>query len=259
MKPLLRLHALLISGLLICGVSLMSVIPLNAAEIRVLCTGAAQPAYEELKPQFERATGHTLITEYDLPPALIRKIDAGAPFDVLILSTDVADLIGRGKLAADSRTILGRYGIGIAIPVGSTRPDFSTVDAFKQMLLEAKAISTSGEGSSGRYVLTLLDRLGIADQVKPKIRSGPGGAVTELVVRREVDFAVVGRPPTIGAAGIEWAGLLPPELQSWLLFTAGLSTSATQPAAGRALLSFLTTPAAAAVLKARGLEPPGAP
>ena len=227
----------------------------RAADIRVFCTGAARAAFDEIAPQFERATGHKLITQYGLPPELVRKIDAGEPFDVIILSYDVAALIKQGKVAADSRTELGRTGVGIAIPQGAPKPDFSTVDAFKRMLLNAKAIATSGEGSSGRYVLTLLDRLGVADQVKPKIKSGATGSAAQLVARREVDFAVIGLPPVIGVPGVEWLGWLPAELQSWVLFTAGVNVSAKEPAAGRALLEFLTKPAAVAVFKSNGLDP----
>ena len=227
-----------------------------AADISAFVTGAARGAYEELGPQFERATGHKLATHFDLPPALVRKIDAGEPFDVLILSYDVEGLIKQGKLAADSRTVLGRYGIGIAVPQGAPKPDVSSVETFKRALLDAKAITTSGEGSSGRYVATMLDRMGIGEQVKPKIKSGGAGSAAQFLARREVDFAVIGLPPVIGVPGVEWAGLIPDELQNWALFTAGLSASAKEAGAGRELLRFFQTPAAAAVFKSKGLDPP---
>lgn len=226
-----------------------------AAEIKVMVTGAARAAYEQIAPQFERASGHKLVAEFALPLALIQRIDAGEPFDVLVLSFDVEGLIKQGKLVADSRTVLGRTGVGIALPQGAPKPDFSTVEAFKRALLDAKAVATSGEGSSGRYVATLLDRLGIADAVKPKLRSGGAGSAAQMVARREVDFAVIGRPPIVGVAGVEWLGLIPPELQNWVLFTGGLSVNAKEPVAGRALLRFFSTPAAVAVLTANGLEP----
>ena len=146
---------------------------------------------------------------------------------------------------ADSRTPLGRTGVGVAIAEGKRKPDFSTVDAFRRELLDAKAIATSGEGSSGRYVLTLLDRLGIAAEVKPKIKSGAAGDASRLIARGEVDFAVIGLPPLVGVPGVVWLGYLPAEIQSWLVFTAGISTAAKEPAAARALLSFLVTPPAA--------------
>jgi molybdate transport system substrate-binding protein len=236
------------------GLSLFMV-PVHAAEIKAFVTGAAREAFTELSPQFERATGHKVTAQFDLPPNFYRRIDAGEPFDVILLSADVEGLIRQGKVAADSRTVLGRTGVGIAIPAGRRKPDFSTVEAFRRELLAAKAITTSGEGSSGRYVLALLDRLGIADEVKPKIRSGAAGSAAQFVARGEVDFAVIGLPPVLGVPGVEWLGGLPVEIQNWLVFTGGLATAAWEPAAGRALLKFLTTPAAVAVFKAKGLEP----
>jgi molybdate transport system substrate-binding protein len=229
--------------------------PVQAAEVNVFLSGAARRAYDTLAPQFERASGHKLVTTSDLPPALVRKMDAGEPFDVMILSYDVAGLIKDGKLAADSRTVLGRAGVGIAVPKGAPKPKFGTVEEFKQSLLNAKAIATSGEGSSGRYVASLLDRLGIADQVKPKIKTGGAGTSALLVSRGEVDFAVSGLPPLVGTPNIEWLGLIPDELQSWVVFTGAVNVKAKEPEAGRALLNFLTTPAAVAVFKENGLEP----
>jgi molybdate transport system substrate-binding protein len=227
----------------------------QAAEVRVLCSGAARPAFSELAQQFERATGHKIVVHYDLPPALVGKINEGEAFDVVILSHDVDGLIRQGSVLRDSRTVLGRTGVGVAIPQGAPKPDISTVDAFKRALLDAKAIATSGEGSSGRYVLTLLDKLGIAEQIKPKIKAGPSGAAAKFVAQREVDFAVIGLPPVIGVPGVEWLGWIPAELNSWVIFTGGLSTAAKEPTAGRALLGFLAAPNAVAVFKAKGLEP----
>lgn len=226
----------------------------HAADITVFVTGAARRAYDTLAPQFEKATGHRLISQYALPPDLIRKMDAGEPFDVIILSYDVEGLIKQGKLAAGSRTVLGRIGIGVAVRQGAPKPDFSTVEAFKRSLLEARTIATSGEGSSGRYVASLIERLGIADQVKPKIRAGGPGYSAQLVSNGEVDFVVSGLPPLIGTPNIEWLGLLPDEIQNWLYFTGGLSANAKEPAAGRELLRFLVSPTAAAVFKENGVE-----
>jgi molybdate transport system substrate-binding protein len=227
----------------------------QAAEIRVLSTGAARSAYEEIAQQFERATGHKLVTHFGLPTELVKKVEAGEPFDVVILSSDVEPLIRQAKVVANSRTVIGRTGVGVAIPQGARRPDFSTVDAFKRELLNAKSIATSGDGSSGRHVFALLDRLGVADQVKPKIKSGATGTAAQLVAKREVDFAVIGHPPVAGVPGVEWLGWLPDEINNWLAFTGGVNVAAKEPDAGRALLKFLTAPAAAAVFKAKGLEP----
>jgi molybdate transport system substrate-binding protein len=228
----------------------------QAAEVKAFVTGAARAAYETLAPQFERASGHKLVTHFDLPPALVRKIDAGEPYDVIILSYDVDALIKQGKVVADSRTVFGRVGVGVAVRQGAPKPDFSTVEAFKQSLLKAKTIATSGEGSSGRYVASLIEKLGIAEQIKPKIRSGAAGASAQMVSRGEVDFVVSGLPPLIGTPGIEWLGYLPEEINSWLVFSGGIGVNAKEAEAGRALLKFLATPAALAVFKVNGLEPP---
>jgi len=227
----------------------------QSAEIKAFLTGASHRSLDELIPQFERSSGHKVVAQYGLPPALIKKVDAGEPFDVLVLSYDVEGLVKQGKLAAGSRTVLGRIGIGVAVRKGAPKPDFSTVEAFKRSMLNAKSIATSGEGSSGRYVDSLIERLGIAAQVRPKIKSGGSGTSAQLVSNGEVDFVVSGLPPLIGTPNIEWLGYLPEAINHWLLFSGGLSPHAKEPEAGRAFLEFLTTPAAVAVWKENGLEP----
>ncbi|MBM3528511.1 MAG: ABC transporter substrate-binding protein [Alphaproteobacteria bacterium] len=248
------MRLLSLAAIAIGSTSIMSTLA-QAAEIRAFVTGAARPAFTELVPRFERSTGHKVIAEFGLPPALVKRADAGEPFDVLILSYDIEPLIKQGKLASGTRTVLGRTGVGIAIPQGAPKPKFGNADELKGSLLAAKFIATSGEGSSGRYVLTLLDRLGIADQVKPKIKSGASGAAAKLLAGREVDFAVIGLPPVTNVPGVEWLGYLPDNLNSWLPFTGGVNPKAKEPAAARDLLKFLTTPEAVSVFKAKGLEP----
>jgi molybdate transport system substrate-binding protein len=242
-------------GLVSLAVTSMARSPARAAEVRAFVTGAARPMVDMLAPQFERATGHKLIITSALPPELVAKVEAGEPFDVIVLSYDVEALIKRGLLEASSRTVLGQIGIGVAIHTGAPKPDFSTVEKFKQMLLSAKSIATSGEGSSGRYVASLVERLGIADQVKPKIKSGGPGRSAELLSNGEVDLVVSGLPPLLGKPNIEWLGLIPAEINNFLVFSAGLSTKAKEPEAGRALLRHLASPEAIAVYKAKGLDP----
>jgi molybdate transport system substrate-binding protein len=227
----------------------------KAAEIKAFLTGAAHRSLDAIIPQFERDSGHKVAGLYELPPALVKRVDAGEPFDVLILSYDVQGLIKQGKLAADSRTVLGRIGIGVAVREGSPKPDFGSVDKFKRMLLGAKSFATSGQGSSGRYVDGLIDRLGISE-VKSKIKSGGPGASAKMLANGEVDFVVSGLPPLIGTSHIDWLGYLPEEINSWLVFSGGLSVHAKEPEAGRALLKYLASPTAAAVWKDNGLEPP---
>jgi molybdate transport system substrate-binding protein len=236
------------------GMSLIMANVAQSAEIKAFVTGAAHRAYEAIVPQFERASGHKVVNEYGLPPLLMKKVEAGEPFDVLILSYDVEGLIKQGTLAADSRTVLGRTAVGVAVRTGSPKPDFSTVEKFKRMLLDAKSFATSGQGSSGRYVDSLIDRLGIPE-VKAKIKAGGPGASAQMLSKGEVDFVVSGLPPLIGTPNIEWLGEIPAEINSSVVFTGGINVNAKEPAAGRALLKFLTSPAAVTVWKENGLEP----
>jgi molybdate transport system substrate-binding protein len=227
----------------------------EAAEIHALVSSAMRRAYEAVVPQFERSSGHRVVTQFALPPDLIKKMDAGAPFDVMILSYDVEGLVKQGKLAANSRTVLGRSGIGVAVHTGTAKPQFSTVEEFKHALLDAKTIGTSGEGSSGRYFAGLIERLGIAEQVKPKIRSGGPGESARMLSRGDVDFVVSALPPLLGAPNIEWLGYIPAEIQNWIVFSGGISVKPKEPEAARAFLNFLVSPAAAPVFKANGIDP----
>ena len=149
---------------------------IHAAELKVMVTGAAKDAFNMLAPEFERTMGHKVSAQFDLPPNFFRKIEAGETFDVIILSMDVEGLIKQGKVDAPSRTVLGRTGVGVAIHQSVRKPDFATVDAFKTMLLQAKSVTYSGEGSSGRYFLSLLDRLGMTEAMKPRLRQPAGVA-----------------------------------------------------------------------------------
>jgi len=229
--------------------------PAHAAEINALISGAARNAFEGVVPLFERASGHKVTMHSDIQQTLFRRIDASEPFDVVVISIDVAGLIKRGLVAADSRTVLGRTGVGVAVRQGAPRPDFSTIDAFRRMLLNAKSV-THSEGSSGKHFLSLLDRLGLTEAIKPKIvqPTGSGGA-SRLVASGKAELAVIGLPPVLAVPGLDWLGWLPDELNEWIVFTGGASSAAKEPEAARAFLRFLSTPEAVAVFRAKGLEP----
>jgi molybdate transport system substrate-binding protein len=248
----MKTHWLAIAGL---ALSTLMPPPAQAAEITAFISGAARDAFDGIVPLFERASGHKVSMHSDIQQVLFRRIDAGEPYDVVVISTDVAGLIKQGKVAADSRTVLGRTGVGVAVKQGASRPDFSTVDAFKRMLMEAKSV-THSEGSSGKHFLSLLDRLKMTDAIKPKIvqPTGSGGA-SRLVASGKAELAVIGLPPVLAVPGLDWLGWLPGELNEWIVFNGGASSSSKEPAAAREFLRFLTTPEAVAVFKAKGLEP----
>jgi molybdate transport system substrate-binding protein len=229
----------------------------GAAEIKVLSTGAIRHGLHENFSNFERATGHKVATQYEGTMDSQRRIEAGEPFDVAILSFDVDKLIKRGKIVPGTRVVLGHTGVGVGVRKGAMQPDITSPEAFKHTMLNAKSVAYS-RGTSGVYFLSLLDRLGIAKEMKSKLRPQLGGDTAKAVLTGDAEIVVGGAVLILTTEGAELVGWLPAELQTYVLFTGGIGTAAKEAEPGRALLSFLTTPAAVAVFKAKGLEP-GAP
>ena len=213
----------------------------------------------ELAPQFEQKTGHKLAITFGVANVLKRQIEAGETFDLAIMTAAVADdLIKQGKIVAATRTDVARGGIGIAVRAGAPRPDIGSVEALKRALLDARSITYAREGGSGIYFAGLLERLGIADAMKPKTKYGTGN-VGELVAAGEAEMAVQLITELIAVRGAELVGPLPAEVQSYIVLTAGVGTQARQPELAREFMLFLTAPAAVPVIKARGLEPGSSP
>lgn len=228
----------------------------QAAEIRILSGNGARAAVGELGARFERASGHKVTIHFEVNSALKRKIAAGERFDVAVLNPPVLDeLIRQGMIAADTRAVIGRIGIGVGVRANETKPDISTVAAFKRTLLDANSVAYPAEGASGIRFVALVDRLGIAAQMKPKLRPMPAEYNVEVVARGEADLVVVVASRIFGVPGVELAGLIPPELQTMIGFAAGVSSAAREPDAARMLVQFLTAPTAAPLLKAMGIEP----
>jgi molybdate transport system substrate-binding protein len=227
-----------------------------AAEVKVMAGAAMSGAFGELLPQFERATGHKIAIQYGSTGNFKRQIEAGEAFDLVIFGSDgVDDLIKQGKIASDTRLDIARVGIGVAVREGEPKPDISSVDALKNTLLNAKSITYTPGSATGPE--KVLDRLGIAEQVKGKIKPNPPDRVLQVVAAGEVELAIGNAPSLLSAKGVQLVGLLPAELQNWFVNTAGVSTVAKQSEAAKALIKHLTTPEAAAVTKASGMEPLG--
>ena len=243
------------SALAVVTLTTLLALPTHAAEITAFISGAARNAFDDVVPLFERSSDHKVTMHSDIQQVLFKRIAAGETFDVIVLSIDVEGPASKGYVVAGSRTALGRTGVGVAVRQGAPRPDFSTVDAFKRMLLNAKSL-THSEGSSGKHFLSLLDRLGMADAIKPKIVQpvGSGGA-SRLVASGKAELAVIGLPPVLAVPGLDWLGWLPDELNDWIVFTGGVGSKAKEPEAARAFLHFLATPEAGAIFKSKGLEP----
>jgi molybdate transport system substrate-binding protein len=233
----------------------------SAAEVRVMISGGLTAAYKELVPQFERATGNKVITAYGpsmgtTVNAIPIRLERGEPADVLIMvGYALGDLIDKGRVAADSRVDLVTSPIGMAVRAGAPKPDISSTDALKRTLLAAKSIAYS-DSASGVYISTeLFQKLGIADQVKGKHRAIPAEPVGGVVARGDAELGFQQISELKPVAGIDIVGQLPPEVQKITVFSAGIASVSKEPEAGKALIKFLASPAAAEVIIKSGMEP----
>lgn len=228
----------------------------TAAELRVLSGNGAKAAVRELCAQFEKATGNKVSVHFEVNADLKKKIEAGEAFDVAVLNPPVIEaLLKSGKLVVGSRADIGRSGLGVAVKSGAPKPDISSVDGFKRALLAAKSVAYPGKGASGLYFVSLLDRLGIKDAMQSKLKPMQAEDTVEVVARGDADMVVVVATRITGVRGVDFAGPIPEQLQTKIGFAAGLSASAKEPDAAKALIRFLTAPAAAVTLKANGVEP----
>jgi molybdate transport system substrate-binding protein len=228
----------------------------RAADLKVLSGNGAKAAVRALCAQFERTTGNKIDLLFEVNADLKKKIDAGENFDVAVLNPPViAALIKSGKIVAGSNSNIGRSGLGVAVRSGSPKPDIGTVEAFKRALLSAKAVAYPGKGASGLYFVSLLDRMGIAAAMQGKLKPMAAEDTVEVVARGDADMVVVVATRITGVPGVDVVGPIPEELQTEIGFAAGLSASAKEPDAAKALIGFLSAPAAAATLKAMGVEP----
>jgi molybdate transport system substrate-binding protein len=232
----------------------------EAAEIRIIAADPLTTLFNELGPQFERQTGHKLVLQFDVVPVIKRKIEAGHSFDLAISTlAGINDLINADKIVASTRADFAYSGIGVAVRAGARKPDLSSVDTFKRALLDARSVAYSPEGPTGIHLASVLQRLGIAEEMKAKTKLQEGGArVARAVADGEAELGFTAMSTILLARGAEVAGPFPAELQSYVVFTAGIGTGAKEAGAAKALMTFITGPEAAPVIKAKGLEP-GAP
>jgi molybdate transport system substrate-binding protein len=228
----------------------------NAADIKVFSTHAVFEVLSELEPRFERMTGHRLSLSYDPANVIKRQIEGGGAFDVAIVTRQVIDDLAKlGKIVPDTCIDIGRCGLGVAVRKGAPKPDISTVEGFKRTMLAAKSVVRSADGTSGLYFERLLDRLGVAEDMRGKIRLGPSGRIAELVARGEAEMAVQQISELLPVTGAEFAGPFPPKLQFYTVFTVGVGTASKNREAAKAFIDFLTAPAAVPLFKTKGLEP----
>ena len=235
----------------------------RAAEVRVISSGGFAAAYRALAPEFERQTGHTLVTGWGpsmgtTQDAVPTRLARGESIDVLIMvGYALEQLVEQGKVVADSRADLARSGIGVVVRAGAPKPDISTVDALRRALLAAKSAAYS-DSASGVYIQNeMFKRMGIAAQMAGKARMIPAEPVGAVVARGEAEIGFQQISELKPIAGIVLVGPLPPEVQQVTVFSAGVVTGSKEPEAGRALIRFLASPAASSAIAESGMEPIG--
>ena len=232
----------------------------DAGEIKALCAVGMQEAMTDLAPAFERATGHKLTVAFATGGATVQRARDGEVIDVVIAPSQGVDgLMKDDKIAAINVAAIARTGISVAVRQGAPKPDISSPDAFKRTLLAAKSITylnPADGGASGIHFGKVLDRLGIAAEMKPKTVFAPkASALGGMVANSEAEIGVLQFQLLYSVPGIEIVGPLPGDLQSSTIFSAAVLSSSKDVQTGQALISFLRSPEAASVIKAKGMEP----
>ncbi len=227
----------------------------QAADIEAIVANPMKPVVQALGSQFERESGHTLRVKFVSGPIVKRAIDAGETPDLAVSAAPVIDgLMKEGKIVSGTRADIAYAAVGVGVRAGAPKPDMDSVEAFKRALLGAKSVAHSADGPSGVHFRGLLDRLGIAVEMTPKLRPMSGDALAKAVPSGQADMIISSMPDILGE-GIALVGPLPAELQSYIGFAAGVGTHAKQAQAAWALIEFLTAPAAVRVIRANGMEP----
>ena len=233
----------------------------GAAEVRVMISGGLTAAYKVLVPEFERATGHKVLTAYGpsmgtTTNAIPVRLERGEPADVLIMvGYALEDLAKNGKVIAGSSVDLVKSPIGVAVKSGAPKPDISTADAVKRALLAAKTIAYS-DSASGVYVSTeMFDKLGIKEAMQGKARKIPATPVGEIVAHGDAEIGFQQMSELKPVEGIDIIGPLPEELQKITIFSAGIANASKEPDAGKTLIKFLASPAARGELIKSGMDP----
>jgi molybdate transport system substrate-binding protein len=246
---------------LIAGALLLGMQAAGAAEVKVLTAGAFKQVLLAVVPQYEKQTGNTVKVENDTVGGLVKRIEGGDAFDVVIVSPAAIDNLAKaGKVVAGSHSDIARVGVGIVVKEGAPHPDISSVDALKRTLVAAKSVAyidPASGGSSGIFVDRLLDKLGIAGDIKPRAKLIPGGLVAEHIANGEAEIGIHQISEILPVKGVTLVGPLPAEIQNYTTYAAGLGAGAKDAEAAKALIKLLAGPDAAAVFKSKGMEPAG--
>jgi len=228
----------------------------SAAEIDVLAVGATKEIYVELVPEFEKSSGHKVVTTWTGSANIKKQIAAGEIYDLVIVGGPEIDaFIRQGKVVPGSRVDLMKSGVGVGVRAGTPKPDISSSEALKKTVLAAKSIGYS-TGPSGAHMVALFERMGIADQVRTKLKQVPSGErISTFITSGAAEIGFQQISELIHAPGVDYLGPLPPDVQKITVYSAGIHSGAKQPEAAKELVKILASRAAAPVIKKYGMEP----
>ncbi|KRR15520.1 hypothetical protein CQ14_04270 [Bradyrhizobium lablabi] len=249
---LLKSVAILLSGALV----MTSAASLQAAELNVIAGGSMTNSMNALAATFEKATGHKLSIHFDSTPNIIARINSGTPFDVVVVPVDVfKDAAAKARFAPSPTVDIARVGYGVIVRAGAPKPDISTPDAFKKALLAAPSIAFLPASAAGAYITKVFERLGISEEMKAKTKAQAGpGQIAPAVAKGEAELGVF-LTHVLAVPGVELVGPFPGDLQQELVFTSAVAAEAREADAARALIDYLRTQEATAIIKAAGMTP----
>jgi molybdate transport system substrate-binding protein len=237
-------------------VSLFAQQATNPNAIQVMASNGIHAVLDDVRAKSETAVGKPLVMEFNSSNAQVDRIEKGAQFDVAILTSDtIDDLINKGKIVPGTRTDLARAGIGVGVRKGAAKPDISSGQAIKKALLAAKTVTYAQDGASRVHVEMMFGRLGISQEMAPKIRLEQGSPRSAaLVAQGKADMILTLMSEILPIEGISLVGPLPSEYQYYVGFAAGIGVKAKHADAGKALIQFLSSPAMHDALAAKGME-----
>lgn len=249
-----QLRVTLLAGF-VATAMLVGMSTVQAAEVKVMAANAVKESFLELVSAFEKSSGHRVTTTWGGTEGVAKRVSSGEVVDIIIIAAPNIDkLILEGKLVAGSRADFAKSGVGIAVRTCLPRPDISSSEAVKRAVLAAKSVAYSS-GPSGFYIADLFKKMGIADQIKDKVKQPASGVqVGELVARGEADLGFQQISELLHVKGIDYLGPLPADIQNITVYSAGLHTAAPAPDAAKALVKFLTAPEAGPIIKKFGME-----
>lgn len=228
----------------------------SAAELQILAGGGIAAPLKEIAAQFEKASGHKLVIRYGTTPELIKMATSG-PFDAFVVPTEVMKSDAARATVSAAQSEVARVGIGVAVRSGAPKPDISTPEALKKTLLNAKSIASIPASATGYLLADIYQTLGITEEMKSRIKPQPTpGQIVTSVASGEIELGVF-LTNVLTAPGIDLVGPFPPQVQKEVVYTTGLSSAPKEAEAARAFLAYLRGPAAAAMIRSKGMTASG--